>query len=604
MLLSNPLVLPTDLRAKLAAFEARHRRPIRVLHIGNVANNAFHNASLLRRAGLECDVVCWNYYHIMGCPEWEEADFDRSPPGGDFAPEWHAIDLHGFRRPRWFAQGPLTLCLDYLLARRAGQPLRSAFLWRLLEFENRTASPTRSLAAYCTGLSLIGPRFLDALRRAVRHPDPGSAVSRRMAPLEARVGPWATVPLRKAALAFVALLRWTARMRRERVGRPEIKAGEAKTRARVTELVARFAEEFPDRGDRLAEADLAFYEWNLPRWRQLFAHYDVVIGYATDPAWPLMAELPYFALEHGTLRDIPFAPDAEGRRTALMYRLAEHVFVTNHDCLENASRLARDRVSFINHPYDEDLGMPVEGWEAIRADLARTLDADFLVFAPTRHDWMPGTGYADKANDRLLRAFCSLRRSGLRIGIVLCEWGANVEASKRLLAEGMAAAHAVWLPPLGLVQFQRVARACHVVADQFKLGAFGGVTFKALSAGAPVLTRLDEPAILARYPEVPPVINCSTEDEIAQALRHVANAPERLAALARTSREWIKRHHSGARTAERQLREFVDFLDWRDRAGREPIPSGMSGWPVAPPPTGKPREDSHAAREVPTAGLR
>jgi hypothetical protein len=171
----------------------------------------------------------------------------------------------------------------------------------------------------------------------------------------------------------------------------------------------------------------------------------------------------------------------------------------------------------------------------------------------------------------------------------------------------MASAHAAWLPPLGLVQFQRMARACHVVADQFKLGAFGGVTFKALSVGAPVLTRLDEPAILARYPEVPPVINCSTDEEIAQALRDVANAPERLAAVSRASRNWIKRHHSGARTAEKQLREFVEFLDWHDRARRDPLPSATGRRPVAPSPAGKPREGySRRAQgaQMPMAGPR
>jgi hypothetical protein len=52
---------------------------MRVLLIGNIANNAFYTASLLRRAGIEADVFCPDDYWVMSSPEWEEADFDQVP---------------------------------------------------------------------------------------------------------------------------------------------------------------------------------------------------------------------------------------------------------------------------------------------------------------------------------------------------------------------------------------------------------------------------------------------------------------------------------------------------------------------------------------------
>ena len=110
-----------DLKQWLDAFRAEHGRPPRVLHVGNIANNAYNNAKLLREAGLDCDVLCHDYYHIMGCPEWEDADFD-GPVGDHFRPQWKDLDLHGYRRPAWFAQGPLWSSLRYLIARREGAP--------------------------------------------------------------------------------------------------------------------------------------------------------------------------------------------------------------------------------------------------------------------------------------------------------------------------------------------------------------------------------------------------------------------------------------------------------------------------------------------------
>ena len=50
----------------LHAFEASHGRKLRVLHIGNIANNGYLVAKLLRRAGIEADVLSYDYYHVMG----------------------------------------------------------------------------------------------------------------------------------------------------------------------------------------------------------------------------------------------------------------------------------------------------------------------------------------------------------------------------------------------------------------------------------------------------------------------------------------------------------------------------------------------------------
>ena len=51
---------------------------MRVLLIGNIANNAFWSARLLREAGVEADVLCYDDYWVMSSPEWEEADFDEA----------------------------------------------------------------------------------------------------------------------------------------------------------------------------------------------------------------------------------------------------------------------------------------------------------------------------------------------------------------------------------------------------------------------------------------------------------------------------------------------------------------------------------------------
>src|SRR5205823_6153250 len=93
-------------RRWLASFEGQRGRPLRVLHVGNIANNAFMNASLMRREGVDADVIAYDYYDPMATPEWESAA----------------------RKP-WFVQGPLRLSMRYLAARFDGKRIRAALAW-------------------------------------------------------------------------------------------------------------------------------------------------------------------------------------------------------------------------------------------------------------------------------------------------------------------------------------------------------------------------------------------------------------------------------------------------------------------------------------------
>src|SRR5262245_25225531 len=128
--------LSSDLSDWLAEFRRAHGRPPRLLHIGNIANNAYLAAKFLNRSGLDCDVICYDYYHVMGCPEWEDADY-RGDIRNDAYPAWEAVDLRGFARPNWFVQGPFALCLDYLIARREGRSADADRLWAQIQTQGQ-----------------------------------------------------------------------------------------------------------------------------------------------------------------------------------------------------------------------------------------------------------------------------------------------------------------------------------------------------------------------------------------------------------------------------------------------------------------------------------
>lgn len=116
---------------------------MRVLHVGNIANNAYVNAKLLRRAGVEADALC-DEWRIFCQPEWEDAELqgvfdadERLRPGaadGWSKPDWalrpQGLDPQSPRAP--WANGHLRLVRDFprLVRRRrelsaAYAPLRS-----------------------------------------------------------------------------------------------------------------------------------------------------------------------------------------------------------------------------------------------------------------------------------------------------------------------------------------------------------------------------------------------------------------------------------------------------------------------------------------------
>ena len=74
----------------------------------------------------------------MGRPEWHDAEIDGTVADQN-RPDWTRVDSKGYRRPRWFVQGPLFECVAYLSAKRRGRRIRQAPVWHLLSGKNRTS---------------------------------------------------------------------------------------------------------------------------------------------------------------------------------------------------------------------------------------------------------------------------------------------------------------------------------------------------------------------------------------------------------------------------------------------------------------------------------
>ena len=439
-------------------------RPLRILHVGNVANNAYLNAKLLNAAGLDCDVLSYAHYHIMGCPEWEDSDFSGTVD--ESRPDWRAVDLKGYARPRWFAQGPFGDAVSYLEARRRGSPSAEQ-RWNRLEFRRELITAGRW-------------RWLRRLRRVLTKPS--AAIGSPAAP-----------------------------------GSAEDELG-AYARHR---------------------------DWSVEAVTRLFGHYDVIHAYGAEPVLALAARVrPYVAFEHGTLRSLPFEPSIEGRLTAIAYQRADAVIITNADNRAAVQRLGINNFRFVPHPINET--PPDRGAvELLRADLTTRLNADFLVFHPSRHHWGPERNpHLEKGNDRLIEGLARLFDDRPGAAAVFVKWGATLDATQSLLRERGIAERIHWIDPVPGPALARYMAAADVVADQFYLGAFGAITPRALSLGVPAILHLNNAAHQWAFAETPPVVNASAQDEITEALRRGYDDRSWLTDLGRRGRIWYERFHS------------------------------------------------------------
>lgn len=538
--------LSTENHEWLQQFIAKNKRAPRVLHVGNIANNAYNNAKLLNEAGLDCDVICYEYYHLMGCPEWEDADV-VGVTEDQFRPDWCTVNLGTFERPTWFAQGPLGVCIDYLVAKRKGALGKSRVAWRILKVANKTA--TLEQVRYEALKERIIARVVSPLRRIwtkfIKLQTDPLVVEWLSAACAARINRdhaiTAILYLAVTSLAvFITLilrilflpLRVLARLVRNR------QVSQANRDAfddRVAALITEFAATYPDRPDQLSAQDLEMYRNVAPLWAALFECYDLVQCYATDPILPMICgHTPYIAFEHGTLRSHTLRDDQICRLTTLGYRRSDHTFITNGDCLEYAKRIKVERYSPMLHPFDEQ---KIRARPGRYRQLHDELSVDFLFLCTLRHDW------EIKGTDRYIRALPQIAAQiGRRFKLIMTRWGSQLAESEQLAASLGVEDLIHWIDPLPKLALIQTQKSVDALFDQIALPHFGATAPEGIAAGVPVLMSYEPESTAWIVDEPAPILSCWNVEDIVRNVQ-VALDPSWLEEYRLRAARWIDQCH-------------------------------------------------------------
>jgi hypothetical protein len=544
---------------------------MKILHVSNIAQNAYINSLILGQAGHDCDVLAYDLYHFACSPEWYEL-FDVDMPADviqdGFFPNFYSIGQSMPVIGPNVAQGPMFNALAYLELRRRGDPLARTAL-----------SALRYLRFKCTILKTTTPFLMEwgneAFERAVSNCDlpselrqdilAGRAADEALAFIRSRImkfNPRAdvmglSVPFTDDAahpLAAVAAL--------DQPLADYLQIMEASGLLYALGLVR--PKSYPSDLSHLAKVgspgDLAQFQVYGDLWRSVFSSYDIVIFYADSCMFAITNGISgYCALEHGTIRVIPFEDSTYGRLVTAGYMAAEKVFITNTDYVSSKKRLefGKGQSVYLPHPFDEKAAFKFESNFHAR----KSEDGIVRFFCPARQDWRSRDPKMSKANDYIFHAAKALLDADVRNFHLICiAWGVDLEASKALCEELGIAAHVTWIAPLSKRQLWEAMLTYDCIIDQFLISVVSGITFEALALGRRLICRDDGVENTEFFGEAPPILSAATAGEIERRMREVIDDPDDIAGIGGRCTSWVKKYHSAQRITELQIAAFNDVL--------------------------------------------
>tara|TARA_R110002049_G_scaffold15822_5_gene64201 strand:+ start:40486 stop:41952 length:1467 start_codon:yes stop_codon:yes gene_type:complete len=468
------------------------KKKLKILHIGNIANNAFLNAKMLNETGnFSCDVLCIDYTHIMSCPEWEDAIFDSSHID-HFAPDWENINLGDYQRPKWFYQGHKRIVINDILqsktALHTANNKATSHKYETTQSSNKKATNIKNKLNKI--IKIVTPRFLQDTYKYTK--------KFTIKPIRARI------------------------------------------------IISKHEKEFGvlniDLKNKFTRFELSKLIKDYRTWQKLLAHYDIVHGYAYDGIYALIHNKPYVAFEHGTIRTMPFENNYLGKLCKITYQKANHVIITNSDNIVAAKKLNLKNYTYVPHPINESHNQKND----LDKHLYEKHKSKFVIYHPARHDWSSKRDlHWDKGNDIFLEGFSDFtNKTNADTKLILVEWGRHVEKSKTLIKHLNIEKYIEWIDPQPHTLMMSYIRTSHIVADQFSIGAFGSIMPKSLMAGTPCMIYLETTLLEWCFPNPPPVLNCSNSDEVSNLLCKYYENPNLLKKVSKKGVEWYNNYHS------------------------------------------------------------
>lgn len=273
--------------------------------------------------------------------------------------------------------------------------------------------------------------------------------------------------------------------------------------------------------------------------------YDIIHAYTMLSIAALFSLKPYIAHSTGSdLRELALQNTRWGLLMREAFRRSKILLFGAPDLIRVIRKLNIRNARFIPQPID------VKRYVSRKVELKSKYNCETLLFHPSGLNW------SLKGSDLFLKAYVRLIKEVKDVFLLLIDWGIDKERTKRFLKEAGAAKHVKFLPLLDHEKLIKHYNAADIIISQFVVGSIGLITLEAMSCGKPVMVHVSEEYYKLCYPELPPVVNAQTEDQIFEKLYDLVTDESKRRQIGKKSQEWVSNYHHWKKVSKNLIKIY------------------------------------------------
>lgn len=166
---------------------------------------------------------------------------------------------------------------------------------------------------------------------------------------------------------------------------------------------------------------------------------------------------------------------------------------------------------------------------------------NFIIFQHSRQSWdYEKANNHNKGNDILIRGFAKFTHTKQNCTLVLIEYGVHVKESKKLINDLGISQRVVWLPRMHKDQVLLYLKHAHIsVGNLYNSYLSYGSVYESLASKVAFMGYRDDALYESAFPELYPMINVKTSDELADKLEYFYYNRDELKQIGRMGHQWL-----------------------------------------------------------------
>jgi hypothetical protein len=171
---------------------------------------------------------------------------------------------------------------------------------------------------------------------------------------------------------------------------------------------------------------------------------------------------------------------------------------------------------------------------------------DIVIFHQTRHVWKNSPDpFSWKGNDKLFLGFSEFvkQAGGVRACIVTCEYGPDVDETKKLVRDLGIEKRVFWFPQMMRKEIMIGLSLSDIGTGEFHMSWLScGTIYETLAMAKPLMHYREDKLYEKHYPELYPMIHVKTAGDVCRALHDYAARPADYRKIGSEGRQWLQKY--------------------------------------------------------------